>query len=239
MIKLLFLINSLSFAQIFNSETTDAKISVGVNSHPKSGGGAGELATGYYLWGKKSENNYRYGYLRPYLIGATSFTVNQGEIGLQVFPISFFGLSFSHKVSTRSKEFDGLPCNTNNCLSDVKTNSLRTHLVLGYEKWFLLYSTQFAVTENLDQTQSFIDENTMLVNVAGGDNYFYSDFTLGYRLNTIFSFGVNFSDTKVRASLNSNLMRSAFVSYTQEKDINYILGAGFYESSVQARALKV
>ncbi|OQW46823.1 MAG: hypothetical protein A4S09_02640 [Proteobacteria bacterium SG_bin7] len=164
MIIFLFLFNSLSFAQDFNLEATDFKVTVGANLYPKSGGVSGEIGKGLYLWGKKTEKNFRYGYLRPYVLAATSFTVNQGEVGIQIFPISFFGLSLSHRTSVRSKEFEGLPCGINNCLSDVKTNSLRFHLVLGYEKLFFLYNTQFAATENLDKTKNFIDENTMLLN---------------------------------------------------------------------------
>lgn len=241
MIKFFFLFLVLAFSHIVKSETTDGKITIGLNSHPKSGGVAAEIAKGLYFWGKKGEKNYRYGYVRPYVVGATSISVNQGEVGLQIFPISIFGVSFSHRVSSRSKDFDGLPCSTNNCLSDVKTNSLRTHFILGYEKWFLLYNTQFAATENLDQTRNYIDEGTMLVNAASGDHYFYSDLTFGYRLNSALSLGVNFSDAKIRHSEDSNLMRSVFVSYSQkvEAEHNYIFGVGYYESSVQARDITI
>lgn len=239
MIKLLFLLNSFSPAQLFNPEFTDYTIAVGAATYPKSGGASAEAATSFYLWGKKSENNFRYGYVRPYLVGATSITVNQGEVGLQIFPISIFGVTLSHKVSTRSKDFDGLPCNTNNCLGDIRTSSVKTHLVFGYENWFALYKTQFAAAEHLDKTQNFIDENTMLINDKNGDHYFYSDVILGYRLNPDLSFGVNFNDTKITTSLNSNLMRSVFVSYKQGKELNYIFGVGYYESSVQAREFTV
>ncbi len=74
--------------------------------------------------------------------------------------------------------------------------------------------------------------------MPSNDHYFNSDVVLGYQLNSDLSLGVNFNDTAVRTSVNSNLMRSVFMSYRRDH-LSFILGGGYYESSLQSRDVTI
>lgn len=213
----------------------DYSYTAGARLYPKSAGIGGTLGFSQPIWGEKKENEMAYGYWRPYFRGATSITVNQLEAGFDFFPISILGISFSHLVSHRSKDFDDMPCATSSCQGLVSTTSAKSHLILGYQNLFVVWETQLSWAKLDTNITTFIDENTMLKNISTGNHYLVNEIIAGYVLDPKYTLGINVYETTIAESKNYNWQASAWVSYKKNKDMSMVLGAGHYGSTLQPR----
>ncbi len=248
----------LFFLNLSSAAMIDYNGSTGLRWLPKSAGVWGGVGANFGLWGVADAGSggggsgasgggsgsgggvgagggVFYGYFRPVLKASSSVTVNQLQLELNFFPVSFFGVSTSAQTSYRAKNFDDLPCAQYLCTGNVMTEDFKIHLILGYERWFMLSQTQFAWVEMGDKSTDFIDENTMILNHRSGDRNLYSEISVGYKLDARWNAGVNLWDGRTVEAVNSNRHRSVFLSYKRDENLSYVGGVGFYESTLQSR----
>lgn len=92
------------------------------------------LGYGQKLWGDLSTPWY--GFVRPTVTGVLSPSLYEGKIGLEIFPVSIFGLDIKRTTSRRFNETKGQDCNQVQCLGTLDYTDVSLQSFLGFADYF-------------------------------------------------------------------------------------------------------
>lgn len=195
----------------------------------------GTLGYGLPVWGERGPGQVLYGYVRPSTTLSTSILVNRAEVAVDLFPVSFFGLSAGIRGSQRAVSLDTLDCNAVYCRGLLGTAYLRPQLLLGYGPFSALAALHVAWLASSNSTEPFGDDVTNLAGNAGGDHLVGSELAAQVRLTPAIAAGTYLSADHMIGSGSTNDMISVFGKYLRGS-FSYMAGAGAYESTTQSRA---
>ncbi len=228
------------FINLFSYDGTshwDYSLGGGARSLPIGLSVFSEVGHNLLLWGEKidNENEYNYGYLRPSLQLSTSGLVTKPGVFLDVFPISFFGLTLGSAYSWRFTKLDTIDCSSAHCGGGLQRTILKTKLLLGYEAFFLAVIQKLEFLFPMLKDRGFADESSTLVGQKGYDRVWFQEYVLGYTLSEKYKVGMIFDFSKMLHSQNRSdqkllFMNRAFTNWS------LVGGAGLYQSSTQLQA---
>ena len=229
---------------VFSSSSTaladgwDYNASFGARSLPIGASFFGDGGYGITAWGEKTKDQFIFGYVRPNLRVATSALVDNGDLGVDLYPISFLGVRLGSSLATRNVTLDTLDCSLVACGGTLGRNSIETKLTLGAAGYFMQAT---AVYEN--QTPSiksvpYADEVASLAGRTGGDQLLKNELIVGREFDGGYVGGLHFSAARMIASGANNDEQSLVGGYKKGR-WTYLAGAGAYESSTQSRSLSM
>ena len=224
----------LIFSFSAHADGWDYSGSFGARSLPIGASFFGNGGYGIKTWGENGKDQFIYGYVRPNLIISTSALVNEGDIGVDLYPISFFGVRLGTSQASRNVTLDTLDCSLVACGGGLARNSIEAKLTLGAAAYFMqaiaLYENQ---TPSI-KTVPYGDEMTSLAGRAGGDQMLKNELIIGREFEGGYLGGLHFAAARMIASGAHNDEQALLGGY--KKGVwAYIAGAGVYESSTQSR----
>ena len=185
LVSLLFI--SISFSSLSFAEAdfvSDFSASVSARSFPVGGGLTGKAGLSHLIWGnKESDTDYLYGFVRGQLAGTTSVLWNQINTELELYPISFIGVSAgsaSSRSATNSKDY---ACSDDiQCQSLVRTEYNKLKFALGARGIFLrVEQTQGKIINTFESPATyFIDFENTLRPLSQHDEYRRENTVLAY-----------------------------------------------------------
>lgn len=145
---------------------SDLSANASARTFPTGGGITGKAGVSHLLWGlKENPTDFKYGLLRAQLSGSTSLAWNQINTEIELYPISFLGISGGSATSRSSVDSKEYECSESiSCQSMVRTQYGKIKFVFGAKGIFLrLEQTQGTISSLFDSgATSFIDfENTL------------------------------------------------------------------------------
>lgn len=231
------LINSIFFFLLIvfprnSSAQWDYGLGIGAQSLPMGGSAFFQGGYGQLLWDKTSVNPIYYSYLRPSFQFSTSGIINRGELALNYYPISFFGISLGHSKSLRLSNSKVFNCDIINCLGILHSNFFKTEILLGYDHYFVIGKFRYNFLSPSSTGRPFGDENSYLIGNATGDQLLAQDLIFGAKLGSHYKAGISLSSKKMIHHGSLQQFKTGFFQMVRGKWV-YILGAGIYESNVQ------
>lgn len=222
---LLIFLNSICFA-----DQWDLSLATGGRNLPRGASINVSGGYGHLLWGEKKDQEFLYGFVRPYLTLATSGLVNSYETGISIFPISILGFHFGRNESYRATTIHTIVCDFSICGGGLSRQFYKITGAVGYGSIFLTgqYGVSgIGVQSNL---KSFADENSTLIGKAGGDDLLESDLALGYKIDETLVAGLYYGEKKMLGTSNSN---QTWLLIGRKKFGDYQVGGGFgqYQST--------
>ncbi|EQC49389.1 hypothetical protein M899_1597 [Bacteriovorax sp. BSW11_IV] len=134
----------------------DTRLGASARSYPSGAAIEGEFGYGQKIWDK---DKILYGYIRPFVHLKSSLLVNSASAGVEFFPISFFGFSYTRMQGHRTlKEVQGRDCKATNCSSSVGKNIFSLNTALAYKDWVMLYQLRREFISYKDEASLFSDE---------------------------------------------------------------------------------
>ena len=142
----------------------------------------GHLGYGYIFWGQKITpptkfKDVKYGYFRPHVRYLTAGIINRLEARMDVYPISFFGITFGQIFSHSaihllgdSSQKTGLDCNSIQCGGLLFRSFLEAKLKGGYDDYFgvLFWRWDFLVNSG-SKSKGFADFSSSLTGGGRSD----------------------------------------------------------------------
>jgi hypothetical protein len=203
--------------------------------------GASLFATAGYgklLWGEDNlagarSDEFRYGYVRPWMGVRTSLFNNRADAGVDLFPVSILGVRAGASLSSRHIDPSTIDCSVAACRGRVSRLFARGVLTLGY--WNLFLKSWFGA-ERLNpsvEDRVFSDEYNAIVGHRGGDTELTFEAALGANLGWSRG-GVHFFAGRMLAEGTSFRMADLFHSFSPKPGFNVTAGAGVFESSHRA-----
>lgn len=210
--------------------------------------GAGFLAqTGYglLLWGAQegslgSRNVARapwYGYVRPRFQLTASGFVNKGEAALEVFPVSFLGVTVGHTEAWRGTNTHTLDCQLVECRGWLRANSIRVWGALAAGPVFVQGAARYAGLTLSRTGRPFSEELSALAGNAAGDHLVNLEAAAGYRLEPDRALGWVVLRDRMTGSGSANVMQAFFYRFSIENSWTVTAGAGTYRSTTQPTGL--
>jgi hypothetical protein len=147
------------------------------------------IGYGHRIWGETSTPWY--GFVRPHLDGVVSPTLYEGRAGLEVFPISIFGVNVARTLSRRFADTKGQDCAAIQCQGELDYTDFTLQGYLGAGGFFSsLRFTRTFFDEVSDSTRPVYDLGTSILLKPNGEEGDYTTIALGKDLNDVFSIGV-------------------------------------------------
>ena len=210
----------------------DYMLGTGAISAPFGAAAYADLGYSQLLWGKKSPGSFLYGFIRPAVKLQTSVLVNRAETYLDLYPISFFGISGGASATSRNSHiYAHLDCTTAECTGTLYRSWIKPKLSLGYKNLYWISSLKY---ENLNHSSpdAFADEVNVLIGHAGGDHSLTLDTTLGYQWSEKLLTGVHGSSVKMLKNQNMQGHMMDFYASYSSRQWKYMAGAGVYQSTI-------
>lgn len=187
---------------------------------------------GFKIWDQGEEDSPFYGYVRPWVSARGPSTLT-GVTAVDIYPISFFGVTLGRMYARRLVEQPEINCDRYECLGWLNQTFLR---VQGFAKLGPVYARLFFEKTDFDEHSSlsrpvFQSSNGVIIPATGdrGDDWVL---TLGYDLNPIWSAGVIGEEFRTEISDNDQNMQVGFVRWVKG-DYSAVVGAGrFYSSAL-------
>jgi hypothetical protein len=176
-----------------------------------------------------------YGFARPVLRLQSSGLVNLYDLRVDLFPISFAGLSLGHSESLRSYDAQKIDCDKVECRGTLKRNYLRVASVLGSQGYFAAATARWDQLSPVRKRGNFYDEQSSLVGAQGGDQLFTWEVYAGKKLFNAHTVGLWYLNLRMLKSAQRSDLESAYYKFDRG-EWNLSLGAGTYRSTLQSRA---
>lgn len=204
--------------------------SAGARSFPLGAGAGGSIAYNRLLYGKNSDDNVVYGYLRPVIGIGSSGVVNKGSLKLELSPISPLVFSTSSQQIGSYTALETIDCQQTDCYHRLQKQVSSVALVFGVLPWFGKIE-KTVEEQSSSATNTFADPDSNLVGGIGGkDSLQGTEITTGLVLNYQWTAGLQWSWAKFKNSNAANNIQSIFAQKTSGQR-SLISGFGFYESS--------
>lgn len=209
----------------------DYSAQLGARTRPQGASLMGSSGYNYKVWGDSNNGNFVYGYLRPFTNLSTSGVVNSGELGLDLYPISIFGITSSYKITDRLIDIDHLSCDQIRCMGTTGKLLFRSNLILGYKDYFLVFLESFENQKIFgSQNQNFGDEYSVLTAHSIGDWLQTSQLILGLKINSQYQAGLIFDYENMKITNDQSEMQATFIKKSFADTWSILIGAGAYKS---------
>ena len=143
------------------------------------------------IWGDPTTPFF--GYIRPALSGSITPTLFAGDAGLDIYPVSFLGMTVAKRWTHRFLEPSGYDCEANSCLGQMNSTKVSFRLLSAYQSYFLSaqYQRQFFEENGEgDGKQNIMDPANALIYRADGSNLNTLAIILGKKVTDKISTGV-------------------------------------------------
>lgn len=219
----------------------DWNASLGIRNYPLGISATGEVGYNVPVWGDRTDSSIWYGYLRPRAGLETSVANTQAQIGLDLSPVSFLVAQFGTSLTGRAFSLDST-CNGDTgpqCLGFLERRWVRLNLKLGYAGIFLLPSVHWELQKSWAEAPYGYRDEIQVLNGANPEDLFYFNRIIGgYRFSPEWAAGILVFNGQMLTSRQSNHLQSIFVRH-QRGSLQITAGVGFYESSLNSRALSL
>jgi hypothetical protein len=198
---------------------------------------AGQGAGGNFL------SPYLYGYLRTQARVQTSGVVNSADLRLEIFPISFLGLTVGKNLSARAADFSAISCSEYLCQGSVDRSFVSGILALGAAGFSVLaYGRYDDMRASSAQGDSFLgrgfyDEMASIRGLSLRDQLQSLDLLATYEVDSEKKHRLGILNSRARFLGSRESAESLYAMWIYNFG-KYTLqtGVGTYESSFQKRA---
>jgi hypothetical protein len=198
--------------------------------YPWSGNFDSYLGYGFMLWGQKKKDpkvfkDVLYGYIRPNLRFKTSGIANSLEARLDLYPISFVGLTlgqvFSYtnlKILGDASEKTGVDCDTFQCGGLLFRSFMEAKLKGGFQNYFAVFFSRADFLVNSGKkARGFVDTSASLVGGGRSDVLTTHWLKVGTKLaNPKWAMGVHLERKKMMGTGEEAFQEQIFVSYLKD-----------------------
>lgn len=226
------LVGSAAYQNATCAKSLDLSLGMQGTSFPKSFSTFIESGLSLVFWGQAHTPSPFYGFLRVAGRLQSSAIINKAEYKVDVFPVSFLGMTAGRSVSYRTSFFNDNDCPTTaDCGGWLIRNFLTLQSALKYRSLFLIGRYRHFELYPSITSGVFWDEGTDLIGAIPSDTANFGDLILGVRLKNGLTTGlalVTGKMTRERSAMNNRLI---FMRYTRE---HFMIqgGGGLYHSSV-------
>jgi hypothetical protein len=205
----------------------------GARSYPLGLAAAGIAGYGVPVWGNPGKGQVMYGYLRPVVKLQSSGTVQNTEARIDLYPISFAGISLGVNPTYRLANFVSIDCSALKCKGLLNRSYARANLMLGLSGFFLGGSAKITQVKVPDSTLGFYDEQSSISAQSGGSDTLKSgEVFTGYSWGQGNAAGFYLTSDRYDGSENNNTALSAYYQLRTDK-IQVVIGSGTFRSSLQ------
>lgn len=241
MLKLILL---LSLLPMLAHAHFDLSAGAAMRTYPSLGAQA-NLNAGYnfVFWGqgpRKSKGSPFFGLIRPALSVASSAVVNNYDMRLEVYPISFvtFVVGKKHIRSDYTK-FTFYDCNVVRCVGNIDREYKQAKIALGFKK--LIATASITESQNTYSDEKNEGKPVAEFRYAAKVNpreekMYIAQYILGLKHSSRGIFGV-LSEYVSFAKSDQTYNMDLFIYSTKPTNTNYIFGIGQFSSSHVARGL--
>ncbi len=137
------------------------------------------------VWGDVSTPWY--GFVRPYVIGVASPSVFETKVGMEIFPVSIFGIDVRRAYGRRFHDTKNQNCDVLECQGALPYTDVSAQTFLGYADFFA--SIRFTRTFfDGDASRSFpvYELASAVILAPGGDRGDYLNVAIGKNLGGLF-----------------------------------------------------
>lgn len=169
---------------LFAYDNWDYAASLGARTHNFGGRANLSVNYNYQLWQGQIQNQSVYGYIRPRLELTSSLVVNSVQAEVQVFPISFFGITLGHSRRYRDWQLTGFDCIAVSCSGQIMRDYVAGHLFYKYKTIFMVGMIE---VQNLNYDRAdlpYADSKYMMRFGPGSDRLLISRAFIGYELSS-------------------------------------------------------
>jgi len=191
---------------------------------------SGTAGYGWKLWGERKDQNPWYGYIRPSLTGTLS-SVLGARASIDLYPVSFFGVTYGRTYNYRTMDLQGLDCNKSKCKGWLNGNFIRARLLGKYQKLFGFIAYEKIFFDARTDLQEPLGEEISVIYLSPRDEELTrATATLGWALDEFWSVGVMGQDARALKSENKQDMHIAFARWNVD-EWTYMAGAGRFSST--------
>lgn len=206
-------------------------------SYPLGGLLYARAGYGQLLWqneDQEAETPWQFGYIRPYAELNIAGVLNRGAVGLEIFPVSIFGITagsgYSHRNATYFQDFD---CGTDvMCNEGLQYSFLQARAIGAYKDFLLVVTGKYEAFRANKSDLPFYEEMSYLVGNPGKDDLKTLQALAGYKLSDLWTVGTLGIFQNFIHSESNNSQVFAFARY-KEGFWTGDLGLGHYKSTHQ------
>lgn len=195
---------------------------------------------GHTLWGDAAAANAEpfYGFVRPSLTvrGPTTPTA---LAALDIFPVSFLGVTVGRSYMLRLVEQPEIDCETVECLEWMNHTYVQVRAYGKWENFFFSLTYEKTIFDKMNTlTRPVFQSNNAVLQDPHGDRGNEIFANLGYTLNTEWSAGLTVQYFSTQKSDNRQEMQLAFIRYVYN-GWTWTGGAGRFYSSPLGTGLEL
>lgn len=190
-----------------------------------------EANTGYghLLWGDRDSEPW-YGFVRPFA-ALRGPTAPSGVAGIDLFPISFAGVTVGRAYMLRLVEQPEIDCDRIECLEWVNNTFIQARLYGKYEKFFFGLTYEKTYFDEMDDvSKPVFQSNNGVVQDPRGDRGNDLFLNIGYEFSDDWSGGIAVEYFSSRESHNKQDMQLLFARYLW-KNWSFVGAVGRYYST--------
>lgn len=212
----------------------DYNLGLRARTYPLAGSVDGDIGYGFLLWGNQSAGNPFYGYLRPHVGASNAGYYNSAVASLDVFPLSFLGISGGGESIQNDKDYQAYDCSRYQCRGRSYRNFVQAELSLASGPLFgqLLWKRERWSLAN-PGTREFIDSTSGLSLNPNGDSQTMYRGALGVKLGERWSLAGIYAYTQSDNSREVQRFPFAVLRYKIGQAAVGV-AAGVYSSTLKA-----
>ncbi|MBS1958322.1 MAG: hypothetical protein JST80_02515 [Bdellovibrionales bacterium] len=238
---LMFLISAVvqasNPAQASFDPVPDLKLGLNGRTYPIGAQITVSAGLGQELW-KSDEKpapgkvDWKYGYARLALNGATSAVVNRIGGEFQLYPISILGFGAGYDVGSRNFTPKSVDCSNVECNGLMTRKFLRMQALMAYQGFVMQILGRYEELRAPDAQKPFFDEMTLITGNSAGEKVLTWTPVLLYALNPDWQVGSALLYSHALDTGGDSALYGPVVGHRAGKDWTFLVGAGLNRSSV-------
>jgi len=211
---------------------TDLTLKTTSRSYPLSGSLNLEVGHGVLIWGKPKP---WYGYARGFLEGATAVTYNSGTVGLELFPISFLGVTAGVEWAENADDYKAYDCETYTCQGKFRKEFVQANFGLAAGPVFAF--ARGTIEDHVHRAHlpsNFVEPASGLVARGEGDRMKSVVGGLGYEFNPTWRILYVGQYNQMREVPGDGRMHLINLAYSKGSWAA-VLGGGIFDSTLKKR----
>jgi hypothetical protein len=187
------------------------------------------------LWGrKKRSRDVLYGLIRPSFSLSTSGVINSAKAELEVFPISFLGISAGRQYSYANFDFPFFNCEEISCHGEFTRDWVTSKMAMGAKGYIAIANYTVYTMGAPDHSLPMADWKNVIIGNGGREVQIERKLLLGkvFGKNLL---GILLEDVQFEGSREKKESYAAVYQFGKDKT-NYMIGAGSFRSTQQPQA---
>ncbi len=192
---------------------------------------------GQLLWGEREpgDKNVLFGLIRPSLAVSTSAVINSVKAEIEVFPISFIGMSFGRQYIHSNYDFPFFDCEQVTCQGNFTRNYVETKMALGAKGWVTLLSYRYDNLNAPNKTRPIADWRHVIIGDPGEEVQIERKALIA-KMMGVHMVGVLMENVRFEGSGERKESYAAVYQYKPE-EVAYMIGAGTFRTSREPMGL--